>query len=180
MRTTPAFLAASTVFLSLTLACGGGGGGGGTPAKTIADTLTYTDPVSTDFRLVKNSSSTASNLVLDLVGPTGTGKGVAFIFNADQTKVTWGSISNVAFNLGSGTQALVAKTSGNVLQAGAFQKPPTAAVSLAQPLMRFNLALKSGIPVNTSVSISVSGGNQLPGTGGPANISVAVGTLVAN
>lgn len=179
MRTQHLFLAASTLLLALTMACKGSDDA--PPAgKTIADTLTYTDPVSTDFRLIRSTTSTAGNLVLDLVGPTGTGKGVAFIFNSDQTKVTWGSTSNLAFNLGSGTQALVSKTTGDQLQFGAFQKPPTAAVSLAQPLVRINLALKQNIPVNTNVTLSVTGGNQLPGTGGPANITVAVGTLKAN
>ena len=183
--------AASILLMSLTLACSGGGGGGGTtspPPKTIADTLTYTDPSGTGFRLVRNAGlSTASKLVLDLMGPTGTGQGVAFIVNADQTKVTWsnppssGSLAaNVAFNLGSGTQAFVGKATGDQLQGAAFQKPGATAVNLAQPLMRISLDLKSNIPMNTSVLMSFTAGNQLPASGGPTStITVAVGTLLA-
>lgn len=190
MRTPNLFNSASILFLTLTAACSGGGGGGGStppPSKTIADTLTYTDPSGTGFRLVRNTSlSTTSKLVLDLTGPSGTGQGVAFIISADQSKVTWsnppssGSLAaNVAFNLGSGTQAFVGKVTGDQLQGAAFQKPGTTAVSLAQPLLRISLDLKSSIPVNTSVPMSFVGGNQLPASGGPSIINVAVGTLIA-
>lgn len=190
MRFPNPITAASILIMTLTLACSGGGGGGGTtppPSKTIADTLTYTDPGGTSFRLVRNAGlSTSSKLVLDLAGPAGTGQGVAFIVSADQSKVTWSNppssgtlAANVAFTLGSGTQAFVGKVTGDQLQGAAFQKPGTAAVSLAQPLMRISLDLKSNIPVNSSVSMSFIGGNQLPASGGPSAITVAVGTLVA-
>lgn len=190
----PCLACTAFMALTLTLACGGGGGGGGgstnppPPPKTIADTLTYTDPASSGFRLVRNSSlSSQSRLVLDLVGPSGTnGQGVAFIASADQTKVTWSNppsassqVANVAFNLGTGTQALVAKVTGDQLQGGAFQKPGTAAVNLAQPLVRISLDLKSGVPVNSAVALNVTAGNQLQATGGPASITVAVGSLIA-
>lgn len=192
MRTHNALTSASFAFLALTLACGGGGGGGGgtttPPPKTIANTLTYTDPGGTGFRLVRNSSlSSSTKLVLDLTGPASTtGHGVAFIVSADQTKVTWsnppsaaGLAANVAFNLGAGTQALVGKTTGDQLQSAAFQKTGTPAVNLAQPLMRISLDLKSNVPVNSSVPMAFVSGNQLQSAGGPANITVAVGTLVA-
>lgn len=187
---TPALPA--SLAISLLLACGGGGGGGGgtttPPSKTIADTLSYTDPAGTGFRLVRNTSlSTAGRLVLDLVGPSGaTGHGVAVILSADQSRVTWSTppsgssvAHNVAFNPGTGTQALVGKTGGDQLQGGAFQKPGTPAVNLAQPLLRFSLDLKAGVPVNTNVSLGFINGNQLPAGGAPAFISVAVGTLIA-
>ncbi len=193
MRTLQALTLSTCTFLTLALALacgggGGGGGGGGTPAKTIADTLTYTDPSGSGFRLVRNGSlSSASRLVLDLTGPAGTtGQGVAFIVSADQTKVTWsnppsapGLAANVAFNLGAGTQALVGKATGDQLQGAAFQKTGTAAVNLAQPLMRISLDLKANVPVNSSVAISFVAGNQLQAAGGPAAITVAVGSLVA-
>ncbi len=155
--------------------------------KTIADTLTYVDPVSSGFRLIRNAGlSSAAKLVLDLMGPSGTGQGVAFIVNADQSKVTWSNppsigtmVQNVAFNLGMGTQAFAVKVTGNQLQGAAFQKPGSVAVNLAQPLMRISLDLKPGIPVNTTVAMSFTAGNQLPSSGGPSNITVAVGSLVA-
>ncbi len=186
---TGALQATTTFTLSVT---GSGGSASATTTvtvipKTIADTLAYTDPSGTGFRLVRNASlSTASKLVLDLTGPAGTGQGVAFIVSADQTKVTWSNppasgtlAANVAFTLGSGTQALVGKATGDQLQGAAFQKPGAAAVNLAQPLMRISLDLKSNIPVNTSVPISFTAGNQLPASGSPSTITVAVGTLLA-
>lgn len=190
MRFSNPSVPASILSLTLILACSGGGGGDTKttpPPKTIADTLAYSDPNGTSFRLVRNASlSSASKLVLDLVGPTGTGQGVAFIVSADQTKVTWsnppssGSLAaNVAFNLGSGTQAFVGKVSGDQLQGAAFQKPGTTVVNLAQPLLRISLDLKSNIPVNTNVPISFTAGNQLPAIGGPSIMTVAVGTLMA-
>lgn len=181
--------AASIFLLSLTLACSGGGGSTTPPPppKTIADTLAYTDPSGAGFRLVRNASlSTTSKLVLDLTGPAGNGQGVAFIVSADQSKVTWsnppssGSLAaNVAFNLGSGTQAFMGKVTGDQLQGAAFQKPGASAVNMAQPLMRISLDLKPSIPVNTSVPLSFTAGNQLPASGGPSGITVAVGTLLA-
>ncbi len=195
MRFNNPFTAASFLFLTLTLACSGGGGDDKQPPppppKTIADTLAYTDPSGTSFRLVRHASSTASKLVLDLVGPAGTGQGVAFIVSADQTKVTWSNppssgtlAANLAFTLGSGTQAFVGKVGGNQLtldqlQGAAFQKPGATAVNLAQPLMRISLDLKSNIPVNTNVPMSFTAGNHLPASGGPSTITVAVGTLLA-
>jgi hypothetical protein len=186
---TGALLATTNFILTVT------GSGGTTTAsttvtvipKTIADTLTYTDPVGSGFRLMRNAAlSTASKLVLDLVGPSGTGQGIAIIINADQSKVTWSNppssgalVQNLAFNLGSGTQALVGKATGNQLQSAAFQKPGAAAVNLGQPLLRMSLDLNPAVPVNTSISMSFSGGNQLPASGGPASITVAVGTLLA-
>jgi hypothetical protein len=111
---------------------------------------------------------------------------VAFLINADQSKVTWAIppssstlASNLAFNVGSGTQAFVSKVTGDQLQGAAFQKTGTAAVNLGQPLMRVTLDLKSNVPVNSSVPISFVNGNQLQAAGGPAAISVAVGSLIA-
>lgn len=179
--------------LSLLAACHSGGDNP-PPAKTIADTLVYTDPTSTSYRLVKNASlSSATHLVLDLVGPSGTnGRGVAFTLSADTTKLTWAKVTasdaalvqnGTAFNLGSGTQILSGKASGDTLQAGLFQKgAAVAAVSLAAPLARVALDLKSGVvPVNTTVTFSAvaNKANVLPDTGAPQTITVATGTILA-
>lgn len=193
MRLTSLSTASSFLFLSIAAACGGGGGGGGSappppPPKTIADTLTYTDPSGSGFRLVRNAGlSTSSKLVLEVAGPAGaTGQGMAFILSSDQSKVTWTNppssgtlVQNVAFNLGSGTQAYTSKSAGDQLQGAAFQKPGSAAINLAQPLLRISLDLKANIPVNTPVFVTFNAGNQLPGSGGPGAITIAVGTLLA-
>lgn len=177
-------------------ACGGGGGGGSTvvtpPAKTYADTLNYTNPASGDFKLVKNTSlSTATHLVLDLMGPTsGSGRGVAFTLTAESTKVTWAKVAgadatlveNVGFSLGTGTQILSAKSTGGTLQAGLFQKGTAApAITLNTTLARVALDLKlSAVPVGSSVAVTFSKGNYLPETGAPVTLSsIGIGTLQA-
>jgi hypothetical protein len=64
----------SGLLVALTLACGGGSGPKAQPGVTPAAPakgLTYVDPVSTGWRLVKDASSTSTRIVLNLVGPAG-------------------------------------------------------------------------------------------------------------
>lgn len=176
------------------LACGGGGGGGGgttTPPKTIADTLTYTNPGSGAYKLMLDPASTKTHLVLDLVGTSGSGHGVSLILNLSGTGASWSKVAatdasyvqNAAFSLGTGTQMLVGKTSGSTLQIGAFQKRNSAtAVSFNGTLAKIAIDLAAGTPVNTAITIAPTKGSALMADGSLADLSgqVSAGTLIAN
>jgi hypothetical protein len=86
MRKGPALL--SGLLLALALACGGGSTADPTvPVPPVpAQGLTYTDPTGTGWRLVKDASSTATRIVLNLVGPSGLmTRGVGFNLKAPTT-----------------------------------------------------------------------------------------------
>lgn len=187
------FLSTSALLsLAAFLACGGGGGS--TPAPPpppVATTLTYTDPASGTYRLLKNVASTSTHLVFDLVGPVATGSGVSVTLSADTAKVSWVDVppggttatlmqNGTQFNLGSGTPIMKAKATGNVLQATVAQKAPTPAASLNGPLLRVALDLKPGIPQG-AVTFAADGTKcqVLDGAGTISTITVSVGTLNA-
>ncbi|HEU4951282.1 MAG TPA: hypothetical protein VFT46_04985, partial [Holophagaceae bacterium] len=118
MRLTLPSLAGLSALLLLA-ACSSGGGGSSSPAPASATTLTYTDPTTGAFRLVKDPASSGGSLVLDLVCTNGTPlSGVSFSFAADPAKTTWGAFSGAgsALNLGSAPQAIASKLAGGDLQ----------------------------------------------------------------
>lgn len=173
-------------------ACSGGGGGGSTPtpAKTIADTLTYTNPGSGTYTLVRDATSTSTHLVLNLVGPSATAlSGVGFVLTADQTKVTWATLGGDKVTSAFFTNTLLkTKQSGDTLQAGVFQKGTTAPVTTgsATTLAQVALDLKSGtVPVNSTITLTAPAGKSAvmnPPTNPTVTsaITITVGTLVAN
>lgn len=184
-------LASLPAMLAGLLACGGGGGGTSAPAK--ATSLVYTDPSSGDYRLVRNSASAGTHLVLDLVGPaTGTAMGVSITLSAEAGKVAWvdvpagGTTSQLVkngtqFTLGSGTPIMKAKASGGLLQATVAQKSPTAPASLNGTLLQVALDLKAGLaPGAISLSADAAKCKALADTSSdPAPVTIQVGTLKA-
>ena len=158
-----------------------------------ATTLGYTDPASGTYQLKKNTTlSTASHLVLDLVGPAGTnGAGVSVSFTADAAKVSWvnvatGDAANTfvqngsAFTLGTAPQILKAKVAGGTIQATVAQKGTGSPVALNAPLLRLALDLKAGIaPGAITLTADAAKCQLLDGAGTIAGITVTVGTLSA-
>lgn len=159
----------------------------------VAAGLAYTDPTTGTYKLMKNTaSSTATHLVLDLVGPAATtGSGITATFSADTTKVTWvdvpaGGTTNTlvqngtAFSLGSAPQIIKGKVAGNVLQVAVAQKGTGTPVALNAPLLRIALDLKASQPAGTiTFTADATKCQVLDGTGTITPITVAVGTLAA-
>jgi len=166
------------------------------PAPVLATGLAYTDPTSGTYLLKKNTTlSTATHLVLDLIGPaTGTGAGISVSFAADSSKVTWVDVpaggttatlvqNGTQFALGTGTPILKAKANGDAFQATVAQKAPTTAASLNGVLLHVALDFKSGLSLTQGTPITLSADPNkcqlLDGSGTIAPVTVAVGTLKA-
>ncbi len=165
------------------------------PPAPTATGLAYTDPTTGTYLLKKNTTlSTASHLVLDLVGPSaGTAAGVSLTLSADTTKATWMDIAGggtsvlvqngTQFSLGTGTPILKARATGNVLQTTVAQKNPTAAASLNGALLRVALDLKPSLGLAPGTVITLSADTVkcqvLDGAGIISPITVTVGTLTA-
>ncbi len=179
----------ATLGLGALLACGGGTSA---PTKTIADTLSYAAPTAGTYTLVRNATkSTASHLVLDLVGPAGSVSGVGFYLTADQSKVVWGPVdAGDAEKVKSATFAstiVTSKVTGDTLQGAIYQKGTAAAITATTSTVLASVALdlKSGIPVTSSVTLTAPSGKALilnaPGhSSATTTIAISVGTLVAN
>lgn len=181
--------------LAAMLACGGGGGGSSAPAPVpTATSLSYTDPTSGSYQLRKNAAlSTATHLVLDLVGPaSATGTGITATFTADAARVAWANVAagdpantfvqnGTAFSLGASPQILKGKVSGRTLQVTAAQKGTASPVSLNAPLLRVALDLRTPqAPGAVALGADGSKCQVIDGTGAiVAPIAVTVGTLAA-
>lgn len=152
--------------------------------------LAYADPTSGTYQLKKNAAlSTATHLVLELVGPATTGTGVTVAFSADTAKVSWVNVATgdpagtyvqngTAFTLGAAPQILKGKVLGSVLQAAVAQKGTASPVALSAPLLRIALDLKG---TQASGAVTFTADNTkcqvLDGTGTITPITVAVGAL---
>jgi hypothetical protein len=145
--------------------------------------LSYTDPPASGWRLVKDSASTPTRLVLDLVGPSGTStRGVGFNIQAP-AGVRWSTFANGlpaedtgVFELKNSspdpTLPLTAEDpilfdggvmDGNVLTVGIFQKDRRyTAKDAGAPLLRIALEL---IPTSVTgpIPLTVKKAKILPG-----------------
>ena len=131
--------------LAATLAACGGDGNNTPPAPpppAVAPThLSYTDPTSTGWRLVKDASSTDTKIVLNLVGPSGL-----------QTR-------GVGFNLkkGMGLAFGTFASGGYAFDTGVFQLKGTNtdfapyAGTAADPVLFVSAPLKSGDVLSTGI-----------------------------
>ena len=140
-----------------------------TPAGT---TLDYVDPTATGWRLVKDPSSTATRLVLNLMGPAGTlTRGVGFNLKAPAS-VRFGTFANRLPIRDLGVYQLLSKANdpgepvaliggvkpGNLLTVGIFQKgreqpAKDSGAALCQIALELDPAAKlpSGEPVSLSI-----------------------------
>ena len=175
--------------LLATLACGGGGGGGGTitlPASTTPATkLVYTSPTDpTAWRLVQDSASTNSRLVLDLLAPTGTsGQGVTLVLTSDTALATWAKVDGTNYAdqvIYTSPKAAVASVSGSSLQllyGQAFQAGAAVNYGIT-PVLQVALNLASSAVTGT-VALTTAQGGHLGTTSTPTAITVSVGALQA-
>lgn len=178
--------------LGFLFACSGGGDKNTPPAPPSKATgLGYTDPASGDFRLVKDSASNGSKIVLDLVGPaTGQGRGVSFTFTVDATKASLVKVVDVdpeyvqngsVFSLGNAPQVLKGIKQDGTLHVTVSQKGAGNPRGLGGVLVRIAVQFKqeAGLTVGTTIPISVTEGQYLPASGTAQTMNVNCGVLTA-
>ena len=122
--------------VALLVGCGGGSSSSpSVSAPTPATSLSYADPTATasDWKLVKDPASTATHLVLNLVGPSDGTKyrGIGFTLHADPTHVV-----PVRFKDGAGNPTSYHRDGGIFLD-----KDATGGANVAPTLQAGGLAL---------------------------------------
>ena len=156
---------------------------------TTANTLVYSAPTVAGYQLVQDSSSTATHLILDLVGPAGTQlKGVLLTLSTDATRAAWGNPGGAldpylnpgqALALGTGAKLLKGTVSGATLQAALYQKGSVTAATLGtQPILSVALDLKPGA-LTGGIALTPGLTQILDATGKTQIINVAAGSLSA-
>ena len=183
---------------TLFLACGGGSSSAGSSAPAPAHGLAYTNPPSTGWRFEKDPSSTATHLVLRLVGPDATnGRGVGLTLHSDTSKMAWGRLNGAyiqdvgQFELATDPsnpnepRLLVGGARGSDLMVGAFQKDPAlTAKALNVPLFLVAIDFngKAGLHSGDAIPLAVTKARMLPedlSLNKLVDVTVATGKLVA-
>jgi len=183
MRIRTLSLLSPALALLLGLACGGGSHSAApapAPAPNPAQGLSYTNPAGTGWRLVKDPSSTATKIVLNLVGPAGLKtRGVGFNLQAP-AGVTFAAFSDGLPIHDTGVYQLQALGStdpseplaitggvkkGNLLSVGIYQKDRDQAaqdsgVALCQIALQFDAA--AGLKAGTSLVLTIPKAKAIP------------------
>jgi hypothetical protein len=177
-----AALGSAAMTMALGLGCSGSGGGG---APASATTVAYVDPPASGYRLVRDSASLGTHLVLDLMGPSGAQlRGVIFYLGLDTSKASWGYpggtdpylLNGGTFQLGTGIPLLRGQVSGPVLTAAIYQKGAApAATAGSQPLATVALDVDAG--ATGTISLVAQNAKILDASGAAQGVTVAVGTL---
>ncbi len=182
---------APALTLALLTACGGGSvsspGPAPVPSAVAATGFAYTDPAEGGWRLVKDPSSTATRLVLNLVGPVGTkSRGVGFNLQAPSA-VVFGTFPNLWHAQDAGVFDLLnhhrpewdlpaspepvffaagVKT-GNVLTVGIFQKDrlidaKAVAAPVVQIALEFDAARAAQVKAGDVLALALTKARHVP------------------
>jgi hypothetical protein len=192
-RLVPTLLTAITIVVLA--GCGGSSNVAASSGSTGSIGLSYVNPtLSGDtFALVKDSASTASILILDLVGPDSSDStfpacGVTFGFTLDTTKATWGSIANgtlFATSTAAGNtliQRWLDTATGSQLQGIVAYRGLATAVSdigyaSGKVIAKLTLTPVANASSGTVTLADGGQGTYIDNTGSTTSFTVAVGTL---
>lgn len=170
------FLPPAAVLL-VSLACGGGGGGSTVAATGFAFSA---DTATTNWRLVRDATSTSSHLVLDLLAPTGTsGQGITLILTTDTAAATWAPVTGTSYavqTLYASPLVDVAKVSGAALRILISQGGGTTVSYGTTPVLQVALDLVTGASAGT-VTLAATQAAHLGTASTPDAITVSAGTL---
>jgi len=158
--------------------------------SALASALTYTDPTTGIYRLVKNTTlSTPTHLVLDLVGVSGpSGAGVAFTCSVNTSFATWAKVNGAdaeyiqngtVFTLGTAPLPLKGKAAAGTLTGVVGQKGLGSSLALNGVLATLALDLKAGAPQGV-VTLASPKAQILQADGTINPVSITIGTLTAN
>lgn len=181
---TPFRLLVPFALLALFVGCGGAATGPGPEVAPASRGLSYTDPTSSSWRLVRNSASSDTHLILDLVGPSDglRYRGVGFNLKTDGT-VVFARLGKAGYIADTGVFQLKStfdnypvepvllagglKENGTLLTAGIFEKDryqPSQYVDKAvcQIALDFDPARTAALAPGTRIALKVVKARVVP------------------